>query len=126
MSTHCGIAVKSGNTYKTIYCHWDGYPSYMFPMLKDNYNSEATANKLVDFGDASYIAKYLEPSTEAHSFDHPEKDVSVFYYRDRKEKNLGLEHYTKEQVLDTYYYAYIFEDGEWHCYVDGELSNVIY
>lgn len=126
MSTHCGIAVKSSSKYKTIYCHYDGYPSYMFPMLIKNYNSEALANKLVNLGDASYIAERLEPSTASHSFDDPEKGVSVFYHRDRKEKNLGLEHYTKKQVLDTYYYAYIFEDGEWHYYINGEPGRRIY
>lgn len=125
MSTHCGIAVKSGNTYKTIYCHHDGYPSYMFPMLRKNYNSEALANKLVNLGDASSICERLEPSTNSHSFDNPEKGVSVFYHRDRNEKDCCLEHYTKQQVLNTYFYAYIFEDCEWHCYIDGEPSTAI-
>ena len=39
MSTNAGIALRSGDTYQTIYCHWDGYPKYMLPMLQNNYNS---------------------------------------------------------------------------------------
>ena len=60
MSTHCGIAIKTEKGYETIYCHHDGYPDYMWPMLTENYNSEALAAKLVSFGDASYIEKKLD------------------------------------------------------------------
>lgn len=57
MATYCGIAIKTEKGYRTIYCHHDGYPKYMLPMLKDNYSSEELASKLIDFGDASYIEK---------------------------------------------------------------------
>ena len=40
MSTHCGIAIKSEKGYEVVYCHHDGAPSYMLPMLTENYNSE--------------------------------------------------------------------------------------
>ena len=46
MSTHCGIAVKTEKGYETIYCHWNGYPEYMLPMLNNNYKSEELAKKL--------------------------------------------------------------------------------
>ena len=52
MSTHCGISVKTEKGYETIYCHHDGYPKYMYPMLMNNYNSEELASKLIGFGDA--------------------------------------------------------------------------
>ena len=114
MSTHCGIAIKTEQGYKTIYCHHDGYPSYMYEMLTKNYNSEELATKLVSLGDASYIEAKLEP-TGAHSFDNPEEGVSVFYHRDRGEPwvDVAPQLLTKEQLRSHYYYCYAWEDGMW-------------
>ena len=33
MSTNSTIAVKTEKGYEGIYCHWDGYPEYMYPLL---------------------------------------------------------------------------------------------
>ena len=85
MATQCGIAVKDSVGYNTIYCHQDGYPDYMYKMLTENYNSEELAAKLVSFGDASYIDKKLEPTSDFHKFGTPEPNVSMFYHRDRGE-----------------------------------------
>jgi hypothetical protein len=127
MSTPSRIAVKlSDNTsYMSIYCHWDGYPEYMMPILTNNYNDEKIAKKLVGFGSASVIAEKLEPTTDAHSFDKPEKGVCVFYHRDRGERwdwNVPIIHNTREKLLCEYRrnYTYIFENNEWCCYIDGE------
>ena len=122
MSTHCGIAIKTEKGYETIYCHWNGYPEYMLPMLNNNYKSEELAKKLISFGDASSISERLEPIPGSiHSFDHPELGVCVFYGRDRGEELTMAQVYpTKEDLLDTYYFAYIFEDGSWNCYQNDE------
>ena len=115
MSTHCGIAAKAGETYITIYCHNDGYPSYMLPMLQENYNSAELANKLVSLGDASYIEKKLEPTPHSnHKFGTPEPEVSVFYHRDRREDwhHCQPACYTKNELLrQDFEYIYVFEDG---------------
>lgn len=118
MSTNASIAVKTNNGYKTIYCHWDGYPSYMMPMLQNNYNTEELAIALVDYGDASSISEKLLPTEMSHSFDRPQENVCVFYHRDRGEpwECTAPCMYSKEEVLGTQYFVYIFEDGEWHAY----------
>lgn len=121
MSTNSTIAVKTERcTYKSIYCHWDGYFDYMYPMLSENYNTQERAEALVNLGDASFIAKRLCPSQGSiHCFGSPEKDVSVFYHRDRGEDFHVSFHQTKEEVLRTQYYTYIFEDGMWRAYQGG-------
>lgn len=120
MSTNSAIAVKtSGGDYKSIYVHNDGYFDYMYPMLDTWYNSQERAEALVNLGDASFIAKRLVPSKDSdHSFDHPEKDVSIFYHRDRGElwRHNAPCLMSKDEVLATQYYAYIFEDGQWKAY----------
>jgi hypothetical protein len=121
MSTHCGIAVKTEQGYNTIYCHHDGYPSYMWQMLTTNYNTEELAAKLVGLGDASYIEEKLEP-TGKHSFDNPERGVSVFYGRDRGESwdDVAPAVFDILKVTNNFYYAYIWEDGRWHFYDSGK------
>ena len=86
MATNSIIAVKVNDDYKSIYVHNDGYPEYMYPMLRDWYSTKEKAEALVNLGDASFIAKRLEPSKNSnHHFDHPEDDVCIFYHRDRGE-----------------------------------------
>ena len=125
MSTNAGIALRSGDTYQTIYCHWDGYPKYMLPMLQNNYNSVELAAKLISFGDASSIEKKLEPTPGvAHTFDFPEKDVCVFYHRDRGESWFHVQPncYTREELFrqSSFEWVYIFEDGQWNVYKNGK------
>ena len=127
MSTNSTIAVKTDNGYKAIYCHWDGYPEYMYPLLRDWYSTQERAEALVNLGDASFIAKRLTPSQDSnHSFDHPEEGVSIFYHRDRDEPwhqvapNFYL---TKGEVLKIQWYTYIFEDGTWHAYIGRQEAE---
>ena len=119
MSTNSGIALRSGDTYQTIYCHWDGHPRTMLPILRENYNSLELAAKLISYGDASSIDKKLEPTGE-HTFMKPEDDVCVFYHRDRGDDWLSCQSvcYTKKELFDqpAFEYVYIFEDGQWNVY----------
>jgi hypothetical protein len=126
MSTSCGIAVKAGETFNTIYCHHDGYPEYMLSMLRENYNSLELATKLISFGDASSIDSKLEPTVN-HSFDKPEDDVCVFYHRDRGEDWISCQSvcYTKRDLLKQrgFEFIYIFEDNTWNVYTNGRKLN---
>lgn len=124
MSTNSGIALRQGDTYTTIYCHWDGYPKSMLPMLRNNYNSFELANKLVSMGDASYIEKKLEPDpSKPHTFMDPQEDVCVFYHRDRGDDWLHCQPacYTNSELFkqSSFEFVYIFEEGAWNCYKNG-------
>jgi hypothetical protein len=120
MSTNSYVAVKTDKGYDAIYVHWDGYFSYMYPMLSENYASLERATALVSFGDASFIAKRIMPSVGSdHCFERPEEDVCVFYHRDRGEE-LNIFHcYRKDELFKRQYYVYIFEDGMWKAYEGG-------
>lgn len=127
MSTNSGIALRQGDTYTTIYCHWDGYPKSMLPKLRENYNSFELANKLVSMGDASYIEKKLEPTGE-HTFMKPEDGVCVFYHRDRGDDWLSCQPtcYTRSELFrqQAFEYVYVFEDGRWNVYnMNGRKLN---
>lgn len=125
MSTHCSIAVKTEKGYEAIYVHHDGYESYMWPMLTKNYNTEELARKLVSLGDASYIDKKLEPTSDFHKFGTPEPDVCMFYHRDRGERweRNAPQVFTKTTLVNDFYYAYIWEDGKWTAYKNGRINT---
>ncbi len=116
MSTSCLIAIKTEDGYLASYCHWDGYPDYMYPMLTKNYNSEELARKLIDFGDASSINKKLEPTSDDHSFGHSEAEVCVFYHRDKHDPWNECEpiyYATKESMQRMMSYVYVWENNHW-------------
>jgi hypothetical protein len=126
MSTHCGIAIKTEKGYEVIYCHHDGYPEYMWPMLTENYNSGEKADALISFGDASYIDKLLEPTSDFHKFGTPEPNVCMFYHRDRGEDWVSTHSQTfeKSRLFNSFYYAYVWEDGAWHFYEGGKEKEI--
>lgn len=118
MSTPCMIGIKTEEGYLASYCHYDGYHSNMWPMLTNHYNSEELATKLVNLGNASYIEPRLEPTPGAnHSFENPEKGVSVFYHRDRGESwdhHCAPRVYVSRQNLKSQFgIAYVWENGKW-------------
>ena len=88
MSTRSFIAKKVGkDKYLSIYCHWDGYIKGNGLTLYNNYNNELMVNKLLELGDLSSLADFLEPNpNEEHTFNHPQKNVCIAYGRDRGEK----------------------------------------
>lgn len=129
MSTNAAIALRTGATYQTIYCHWDGHPDTMLPMLRENYNTQARVIELIGYGDASSIDKKLEPTPGvAHTFDFPERDVCVFYHRDRGDDWHSCQSvcYTQRSLFSrmSVEYVYIFADGEWTAYyMNGRKIN---
>lgn len=128
MSTNSRIALRQGDTYTTIYCHWDGYPKTMLPILRENYNSFDLANKLISHGDASYIDKKLEPTGE-HTFMNPEDGVCLFYHRDRGDdwESCRPVCYTRQELFrqHSFEYVHVFEDGRWNSYnMNGRKVNM--
>ena len=91
---------------KPIYCHWDGYPSNMLPLLNENYNTIEKVEELMALGNLSYLAERVKPEPEEeHSFDKPIRDITVAYHRDRGE---DLEFWNDRQ-----HYNYIFNGETW-------------
>ncbi len=82
-----GIEAPNGKI-ATTYGHWDGYPKHAGEMLKKYYNNPAKVKELLKLGKAgiSSIGPKIKGS-KGHSFDNPERGVTVFYGRDRGEKD---------------------------------------
>lgn len=87
MGTRCLIALEDEyGQYESIYCHWDGYIEGVGQMLKENYMKLDKIKHLIELGDISSLREKIIPDGE-HSFENPQSDVTVFYCRDRGEKD---------------------------------------
>ena len=113
MSTRCYIGKldEKSNDVKFIYCHFDGYPEYVGYML----------------GDISCLKENLQPNGD-HSYENPEEDVTIAYFRDRSEKwedvapkHTQLANYEKDDVMIDY--RYLYKDGIWFVDVKNGLSK---
>lgn len=97
MSTRSRINyVQEDGTYKSIYCHFDGYPSHNGYILYKHYTTLESVKALVELGDMSSLAETVENS--------------IFYMRDREEENVPAI-VTDEPTGEAY--SYVFKDGKW-------------
>ena len=56
MGTRSRIAIRNtDNTYLSVYCHWDGYPSHHGPILQQHYDTEQKVCTLLAGGDFSSL-----------------------------------------------------------------------
>ena len=108
----------SEDTYKGVYCHYDGYLDYNGVMLLEHYNSKERVEELLSYGNISSLREKITPEKgSTHSFDKPDKDVTVFYGRDRGEKGQEAFTCTKEELTDPHSwinYIYVFDNGNWY------------
>jgi hypothetical protein len=105
-----------GDKCKAVYCHWDGHLESNGKVLLENYDS-AKANHLVSLGSISSLGRSVAASNDSHSFDTPEKGVTVFYGRDRGDKDVDFEVFHSDQEMFEYYeesFYYVMKDGVWY------------
>jgi hypothetical protein len=116
MATRSLIATKKGVTYKSIYCHWDGYPENQYPLLKNYYSDPEKIDKLIELGALSYLGKEIG---EKQPFDKPNEDWCLSYGRDRGEEDFqAKENLSMKEVFQEAYgcgaeFLYVHEDNEW-------------
>ena len=117
MSTRSIIASEgTDGSVMAVYCHWDGYPSYNGKILLEKYNTSEKVAKLLKPGDMSSLdEKCSKP--KGHSFDNRVEGYTVYYGRDRGEKNVGTKVFDSVKGLDEMdygqYYEYLFRDAKW-------------
>lgn len=94
MGTRSHIYVKLNDTeYGYIYAHWDGYPSWRGKLLLGSYKTWSKCKSLVKLGNLSSLQAKIRPNKKKgeHTFENPQKDVTVFYGRDRGEKGQEMQ-----------------------------------
>lgn len=123
MSTRSRIAivVKNGEqtTYKSIYCHWDGYPDGVGKVLATFYTTRRKIEKLIKRGNLSVLNKQIGSNCRLGRLFS--KNASVAY-RDRGDKNTdalkatSIEQLRKQAQHYFAEYLYIWNDKSgWKC-----------
>lgn len=85
MGTHSSITVKmTDGSFKSVYCHFDGYLDHNGKMLAGHYNSQERAEALVEHGDMSSLYERCD-KPDGHTFDGRVEGYTVYYGRDRGE-----------------------------------------
>lgn len=120
MSTRCVIGkLNTNGSVTSIYCHHDGYPSWVGKQLLDHYNTEETINPLLALGDTSGIDESLDKCSP--------------YARDRGE-DLNQSYSSPsfkdfESVLHKHggdiEYVYLFKDGKWFYHAGHRPADFI-
>lgn len=96
MSTRSSIAIlNTDGTVHGHYCHSDGDLSYNGQMLYQHYQDVSKVKELVALGDMSTLAEEVSPAPGSkHSYDKRQKNICVFYGRDRREKDVATQKYS--------------------------------
>lgn len=125
MATRSRIAIETPTGVKSIYCHWDGYPSNNGVILQECYRDRAKVEKLIALGAISSLHEEVEPNSREHSWEKPEGGVVVAYHRDRGEalrveKHSSVQEFIKSDVEE---YGYLFTlNGEW-LFINGHKKK---
>lgn len=112
MGTRARVAVQQADgKFRSIYTHWDGYPSHHGPLLLAGYNTIEQANALMDLGDISSLDATIETCC-AYARDRGETDVAA-------EVSATLSELSKLTQESGGEYLYLFRDGQWFCAKGG-------
>ena len=123
MSTNALISKQNADgSIRTVYAHWDGYPSYMGKMLALNYADEAKVDALLDEGNISSLEENVGEKHDFEDYDwFCENKATSFYGRDREDDDQNAvlyanrEEYNKGTAdFSCVEYEYMWIDGVWH------------
>lgn len=111
-----GLMLEDG-TIKHSYCQHDGYPEGVGYTLVQNYSDIDKVKELLSFGDMSCLEEKIHPSG-IHNFEIYEKDVTLFYGRDRGDsdahaKVTSMEEFESIKFNSCIEYLYLFSEGKW-------------
>ena len=123
MGTRSRIAIRNDQTFDSIYCHWDGYPSHVGRILRDHYDTEEKVRALIALGDISSLGEKIG---KKHDFeDRTHRDWTTAYGRDRGETDVEAKHSADLDALmlltqDTGgEWLYVFTGHGWQCAEGG-------
>jgi len=130
MSTRSNIGIlEKDKTVRMIYCHFDGYLSWVGKILLEHYTDESKVRELIALGDISSLCENVAPPPGMkHTYDTPIKNVAVAYYRDRGEpfEASSREYFTIEDArlyMQEYLYLFDVARNKWF-FTDGKIGLV--
>jgi len=117
MGTSCKIIVKSGDIYRGIRVHFDGYLEWAGVILFRNYNTDDKVFQLISLGDLSVldanIGTKFDASDEHQRFEKRNEHQCVAYHRDYGRPLHISEGHTLEEVFENEDHAYFWDGEDW-------------
>lgn len=126
-------ALLSDGTYRSVYCHWDGYieePGVGW-MLQKHYSSQKLAEKVTSLGALSSLDKSCDPPPRSAATKHID-GYSVAFFRDRGDDwqdCLPGEGATPEEALTAVgrqEYDYLWDGTRWQLLSDDPKDIIIF
>jgi hypothetical protein len=116
MSTNSTISIITEKGGKTIYSHWDGYPSWNGKILKNHYKTQERVEELISMGNVNILHKNIGGKVEFDGFNSRKQKQCLFYTRDRGETGQKATTFSplslpKRNTLQTW--NYLFKNGKW-------------
>jgi hypothetical protein len=108
---------EDGQTVRSVYCHFDGYPDGVGAVLTENYTDPTKIETLINTGDLSVLDVEIG---EKQDFGNRTEGWSLFYGRDRGEDGVNpLVHGNIDEWIgfrkgNACEYGYLWDGVEWH------------
>jgi len=123
MATRSIISIKTPTGGKSIYCHWDSYPSNNGALLKKHWNTKKKVEALIALGNLSILGETIGEKVPFDGFDGQVNKQCLAYGRDRNETDCKATSF-KKMPTDTESWNYLFEDGKWFVSRNSENNFV--
>jgi hypothetical protein len=115
MSTRSYISKKQpDNTYKAIYCHFDGYLEGVGETLVDSFANGSKVDELLKLGSLSSLGSNIISPNDFNT-PNPDQNVTMAYHRDRGD-DLEINEFSNLETMLDYFdkswgdYLYLFEN----------------
>lgn len=134
MATRSTITAQlRDGTYRTVYCHWGGYPEKpgVGWELQQHYNSQELAEKVTSLGSLSFVGSSCDVPP-GHSFETPVEGHTVAYCRDRGElwedrkPGLGATYEAAVAQVGVQEYNYLWDGARWHLISDDPKDVLLF
>ena len=117
-----GIQLKD-DSILSVYCHYDGYPSFNGKVLREFYDTKEKASQLINGGDMSCtwtnVGWKNETLPESGALHYTSRGESIEDNAPRLDKDMEEFFSMGEE------YSYIFRNGEWVCYDMHEFDDAL-
>ena len=115
MGTRSRIGIQlQDDSILSVYCHWDGYPSFNGKVLREFYNTKEKASELINGGDMSCTWTNAgwtnETLPESGPLHYTSRGESIDMNAPRLDKDM------EEFFTDNEEYSYVFTSAGWVCY----------
>ena len=118
MSTSARIAKREDDgTVRSVYCHFDGYPSYAGKLLRHHYTDPEIVDIVMNFGNFSALEQHVS-------------DISFYITAPSPMDERAMRHASTGDFLEygsksASEYLYLFDQGRWRCWSTWNGSEIL-